>query len=147
MLIVAGVGRECDAIRSELCRCPLRCRLLRVGDIRGGGRVQNVDALMYRVAPIMDVSVDVGFDPLPRSDDFPEFLRVDQTAGKVQWITAETWIVVRDNNCRLGRQTVEGRGKPSELQIANRSLSHHRLLQRVEQKEVGVLCLDDGNVS
>ena len=102
---------------------------------------------MLRVTAVMDVSVNVGLDPLAWSDDFPEFLRVDQPAGKVQWITAKTRIVVRHDNRWLRLQPVEGSSQPFQLRFPNCAWCDHRLLQRIEQEEVGVLRFDDGNMS
>ena len=43
---------------------------------------------------MMDVSVDVGFDLRTLHQLLPERLRVFQSAGEVQWIAAETRIVM-----------------------------------------------------
>ena len=71
---IGGVRGERDPIGREFCSRPTRRRFRRIGDIRGGRRIQNVYALIFGLAAIMDVSVNVGFDPRARSDDFPEFL-------------------------------------------------------------------------
>ncbi len=89
---------------------------------------------MLRQRSVVNVAVDVGFHVLPRSQQFPEFLRIDQAARKVQRIAAEPGVVVRDDDRRLVGVAIKNRGQPAALFGTNRALSHHRLLQRTSER-------------
>ena len=57
-----------------------------------------MNATVFRESPIVNVSMDIGFDMLSLRDHVPEFLRVDQTAWEVDGIAAQTRVMMRDND-------------------------------------------------
>ena len=59
----------------------------------------------------------------------------------------ELVVVMGHDNRWLRLRPVQSGGEPFQLLSTDGSLGHHRLLQRVEQKEVGMLRFDDGNLS
>lgn len=102
---------------------------------------------MVGIVAIVDMAVDVSFDPLSRRDNVPKLLRVDQPTGKMQRITTQSRIVMSNDDRWLCRQAVQGRGEPSQLLGSDRSLRDHRFLQRIEQKEVSMSRRDNGDMS
>ena len=103
---VCGVRCQDDAVGGEPSGSPARRGFGAIGDIRGRRRVDDMDALVLSKAAIVNVSVHVRLNLRSSHQKIPEFLRVDQSARKVQWVAAQTWIVVRDNDCWPGRSGV-----------------------------------------
>lgn len=59
---LVGVRREFDAARIESCSRPTRRGLLRVSDVGSGGRVDDLDALVFGITSVVNVAVDVSLD-------------------------------------------------------------------------------------
>ena len=87
-----------------------------------------MDALVFSVAPIVDVTMDVGFNPFAWADDVPEFPGIDQSTRKMQRITTESRVVMGNDNRRLALEPIECVCQPAQLIFANGSLGHHGFL-------------------
>ena len=141
-----GMRGKFDAGLGESRRRPAGGRRLGIRHIRRGRRVDDVDPAVFRKTAVVDVPVDVGFNVIAGRQNVPEFLRIDQSPRKVIGVAAESRVVMGDDNGGLVREPFERSRKPVSLHSAQVSLCDHRLLERIEEKEVDESRLDHRDV-
>jgi hypothetical protein len=76
------------AFRIEPRGGPTCGRFLWIGNVRRGGRVDDVDALMLGKATVVNVAVNAGLYMFAACQLFPKRLRINQPAWEMQRVAA-----------------------------------------------------------
>ena len=145
---VICVRGERHARSGQLGSRPAGCGSTGLADVRRGGGVDDVNALMTGEASVVDVAVDIGFHVGSRRQQIPQRYRVDQSPRKMSGVASKAWVVMADDDRRFVGGLVESGRKPGKLLRAELSFRNDffRIQKRVEQKKIGVARFDNRDV-